>query len=199
MTDTTWAAALPAGAIGFARGPNSQNGHPLTIGVTATGDSSVLYSRTESRPMSTIREHRVADFDHDEYRPIVGYYLASCSAASVDSLATTFYDHCLQSYYAVSIVPAAPVAAKTVWHGDVAPIVEVTWLDPRPRIRELAHSLFGSDEDSRRGNWYFMPGQWVTSRGGHARFKWTVKRGDEVVYTVRAERVSHRTLKGHAR
>jgi hypothetical protein len=164
----------------------------------ATGDSSVLYSRTEPRPMSTIRDRRKADAIRDEDRPILGYYLATCSAASVDSLTPTFYGRCLQSYYAVSVAPVGE-GADTVWHGDVGPIVEVTWLDPRARVRDLAHSLFGSDDDGRGADWYFMPGQWITSRGGHVRFEWTVKRGDELLYAVRAERISGKTLKGHAR
>jgi hypothetical protein len=165
----------------------------------ASGDSSVLYSRTESHPMSAIRARRQWDVSSDQYRPVLGYYLPACTAATVDSLPPTFYGRCLQSYYAVSVAPVIDSAANTIWHGDVDPLVEVTFIDRRPQIRHLARSLFGAREASESTDWYYMPGQWVTTARGDVRFEWSASSGTEVVYSVRAERISRKTLQSQAR
>lgn len=165
----------------------------------SSGDSSVLYSRTEPRPMSDLRQRRKSDFAHEEYRPILGYYLATCSAATVESLPPTFYGKCLQSYYAVSTAPIDASTADSVWRGEVEPLVEVTFIDPRQPIKDLAESLFGASEEERGDDWYFMPGRWIASAHHPVRFEWKVTRGSDVLFSVRAERISSKTLKSHGR
>jgi hypothetical protein len=165
----------------------------------SSGDSSVLYSRTEPRPMSGIRERRMSDFAHDDFRPIIGYYLAACSAATIEDLPPTYYGKCLQTFYAVSAVPIDGAQADTVWRGEIDPLVEVTFIDPRQRVRDLAHSLFGASEEQRADDWYFLPGRWITAAHRAVRFEWDVKRGNDLLYSVRAERISSKTLKSHSR
>ncbi len=164
-----------------------------------SGDSAVLYTRTELHPMSSIRDRRRDDVARDGYKPILGYDLATCSAASVDSLPGSFSGSCLQSYYAVSVVPIANFADSTLWHGQVDPLVEVTFLDPRAAVRVEARSLFGASEAADNSDWYFMPEIWITHRDGRVRLDYTVMRGTEVAYKVRADRISLETLVSRAR
>jgi len=167
--------------------------------VFGSGDSSVLFTRTELHPTSSLRSRRSEDAGGDEYRPIVGYYLATCSAASVDSIPPQFSGLCLQSYYAVSLQAIVKTPDSTVWHGEVDPLVEVTFLDPRATVRNEAHHLFGVSEEARDPEWYFMPGTWAVYNDHRVRHDWTVKDGRQLVYQVRAERISVQTLRSRSR
>jgi hypothetical protein len=172
-----------------------------TYRVTVTfgsGDSSVFYARTELHPMSSIRERRRDDVQREDYQPIIGYYLATCSAPSLDSLPPTFSYPCLQSYYAVSVDPILTETDSTLWHGEIEPLVEVVHLDSRGAVRSEAQSLFGASEE-RGQDWYFMPGTWVTYTDGHVRHDWTVAQAGELAYRVRANRISQVTLASRSR
>jgi hypothetical protein len=158
-----------------------------------SGDSSVVFTRTELHPRSSIRDRRQQDAGEDEYRPINGYYLATCSAGSTDSIPASF-GPCLQSYYAVSLEPIVTKPESTTWHGEIDPLVEITFLDSRASVRNEAQQLFGASEKTRDPEWYFMPGTWITYQDGHVRYEWTIKQGRELAYKVRAERISDRTL-----
>lgn len=167
--------------------------------VFESGDSSVVFTRTETHPMSSIRSRRRDDAADDEDRPIIGYYLATCSAASVDSIPPEF-GPCLQSYYAVSVDPIVVTSDSTVFHGEVDPLVEVTFLDSRAALRKQAHDLFGAGEgdDARDPQWYYMPGTWIVYADRRVRHDWTVMQGPRLAYRVRAERISTETLRSHS-
>lgn len=169
--------------------------------VFESGDSSVVFTRTEAHPMSSIRDNRRPDPGDDEVRPIVGYYLATCSAASIDSIPAEFSGLCLQSYYAVSIEPIAVASDSTLFHGEVDPLVEVTFLDSRAAVRTEAHDVFGASEaeGARNSQWYFMPGTWIVYADRRVRHDWTVMQGPRLAYRVRAELVSTETLRSRSR
>ena len=167
--------------------------------IFSSGDSSIFYSRTELHPMGAIRGRRREDAAGDDYKPILGYYLATCSAASVSSLPKRFGFPCLQSYYAVSTAPIVTTPDSTLWHGEVEPLVEVTYLDPRPAVQSEAHALFGASEELRDAEWYYMPGVWVVSHDGRVRHDWRITRGSQLVYRVRADRISRKTLASRSR
>lgn len=150
--------------------------------------------------MSAIRERRREDVARDDYRPILGYDLATCSATSVDSIPKTFLSRpCLQTYYTVSNVPILAAPDSTLWHGELDPLVEVTFLDPRPRVQHEARNLFGASEELRDPDWYYMPGSWVTYGDGRVRHIWKVMQGPHLIYEVRADRISRKTLTSRSR
>lgn len=163
-----------------------------------TGDSSVLFAQTERHPMSSIRERRLSDLRRERDRPIVGYYLMTRSASTLEELQKP-HGWLPQSYYAVSIAPLAHAQDSTAWHGDVDPLVDVDFLDSRAAVREEAHALYGVGEKTRADDWYFMPGTWLTYPDGRARFAWTVRRDSSLAYVVRAVRISQETSPGRSR
>ena len=161
-------------------------------------DSSVLLFRTERHPMSALRDRRRHDVREGNHK-IEGYYLATCAAASVDSLPKTFSFPCLQSYFALSLRPVATTRDSTTWHGDVDPLAEVSRCDPNMVVRAEAESLFGVSERNRDTDWYFMPGMWITYKDGRVRYVWTVMDGAHIAYRVRADRISTETLESRSR
>ena len=173
-----------------------------TYRVTVTfesGDSSVLFFRTELHPMSALRDRGRDDLlDRGEHK-INGYYIATCAAGSVDSIPNTFSFPCLQSYFALSLRPIATTPDSVTWHGDLDPLAEVSLRDPSLTIRAKAESLFGVSERGRDNEWYFMPGVWITYKDGRVRHLWTVKDGTHIAYRVRADRISTETLVSRSR
>lgn len=162
--------------------------------VFGSGDSSVVYARTERSPMSTVRSRR-RDGEGDD--SIVGYYLMSQYAASARDLPLDDRRR-NTSYHAVSLLPVLESRDSSVWRGSVNPLVEVTFLDPRPAVRVQARALFGAGDEGRDSLWYYFPGKWITYPDGHARFEWKAGVGRDT-YFVRAERISLETTPGHSR
>jgi len=154
-----------------------------------SGDSTVLYARTELHPMSPVTRRGP---DHGPSRPFVGYYLMCQYAATLRDLPKDYQGR-HTSYHAVSLKPVLVTEDSSVWRGEVDPLVEVTFLDPRESVRSHAESLFGASEEARDPSWYFLPGIWVTYPNGRVRYEWTVRRGSQLLYAVRAERTSNET------
>jgi len=154
--------------------------------VFGSGDSSIVFARTDLHPTSSLRDRNMDDLRSGRDRPIVGYYVTAHSAASLTDLQSskTFLP---EEYYAVSVDPFSAAGDSTLWHGDIDPLVAINMLDPRAIIREEAKSYF--DLDGGDSAWYFMPGIWVTHSDGRVRFEWTARSGARV-YHVRAERIS---------
>ena len=170
-----------------------------TFRVTVTfgsGDSTVLYARTERQPMSMIRGRGQDVLARTP--PIEGYYLMAHYAASVAELRMDYKGQ-YTSYHAVSLVPILTTKDSTVWRGEVDPLVVVTFLDPRAAVRLRARSLYGASEENRDSTWYFLPGFWVTYADGRARYEWKVGPRSQPLYVVRAERISTITTTGHSR
>ncbi len=165
----------------------------------ASGDSSVLFFRTERNPMSAIRRRRRDDVLRKGEHKIEGYYLATCAAASVDSLPATFSFPCLQSYFALSLRPVVTTTDSTIWHGEVDPLAEVSLRDPSLGVRTEAEGLFGVSERNRDKDWYFMPGVWITYKDGRVRHVWTIMDGAHIAYRVHADRISTETLVSRSR
>jgi hypothetical protein len=163
----------------------------------ATGDSSVLYARTESRAMSGIRGRRQEDVSKRN-QPLIGYYFNAYVANSVRDLGGD-ESRLHYSYFAASLSPATQSRDSIVWHGELDPLVEITFLDRRAAVRTLARSLFGESEEVRDPSWYYMPGTWVSYSNGRVRYEWIGRRGSTLVYAVRAERLDLTTSSHHTR
>lgn len=162
-----------------------------------SGDSAVLFARTEQYPMSSIRGRTKDDARRDDYQPITGYYLMTHSAASLDSLTTP--SSLGQSFYAVSVSPISVMRDSSMWRGEVDPLVEVHFLDSRAALRAEAESLYRASDQLRDSAWYFMPGTWIIHRDGRVRYDWAIMDGSKFLYRVHAVRISSQTDPGRSR
>ena len=159
--------------------------------VFGSGDSSVLFARTELHPTSPVTRRRV----DEPSASFVGYYLMAQYAGTIRELPTEYQGR-NTSYHAVSLKPISSNQDSSVWRGEVDPLVQVKFLDLRESVKRLAESLYGASEEVRDSSWYFLPGFWITYPNGRVRYEWTGRRGSRLLYAVRAERMSTETTVG---
>jgi hypothetical protein len=94
----------------------------------------------------------------------------------------------------VSLEPYATARDSSLWHGAIDPLVEVYFLDPRPFVRAHAQTLFGWNERLADSANYYTPGTWVLYHDGRLLYRYELRSGSTLLYSVRAERVSRETL-----
>ena len=155
----------------------------------ATGDSSVLFMRTQVHPDCCGLRRTARARNDDRYHPLVGYYLSGRAATSVERLGEDSSAYPMR-FWAVSMKPVAILGDSSVWRGEIDPLGEVNQLDPRAAVRLEARGLFKVSEDLRDSAWYFLPGLFVLHSDGRVHFYWRENRGQELVYDVVADRIS---------
>lgn len=159
--------------------------------VFGTGQSTVLYARTGSRPRSSIRETSPESASRD--LPVLAYYLKAKFAASPTDIPPD--DRGPEGgWVAASLQPFQVDGDSSLWRGSLDPLVEAAKLDSRPFVQLHARSLFGVDERLRDRSWFYTPGVWVLHRDGRLTYQYDVRSGATPVYSVRAERVSTQAL-----
>ncbi len=150
-------------------------------------DSSVVYMRTAPRAASRLHAWTRTELRNDG--AAIGYYLRADGAPTPDAFANG-PDVATDGFFAIALEPISETADSTVWRGDFDIMRAVLRLEGRPVVRDEAARLARRWDELRDPEWYFLPGYWIKYRDGRVRFEWEGRRGDRVVVTMRAERIS---------
>ena len=161
----------------------------------STGDSVVIYSRTEKKPMNSIREWKKND---PNTLPIAGYYVMAVCALDERALPERYTNarSITGCYHSISLHPVYQDRDSSIWRGDPeAADAAAILLWEKPFKHDLYPDLNGDYRDSSA---YYMPGFWTVYANGRVRFAWVIRNAGRVLVTVRGERISSATLLSHS-
>jgi hypothetical protein len=161
----------------------------------STGDSTRVYSRTEMKPMESLRGWKR---DDPNTLPIAGYYVMAVCALDERTLPKRYTNaHSITGcYHSVSVQPVYQDRDSSIFRGDPeAGDAAALLLWEKPFKQDLYPDLNGDYRDSSA---YYMPGFWTVYANGRVRFEWVIRNAGRVLVTVRGERISSATLLGHS-
>lgn len=163
-----------------------------------SGDSAVIFSRTQQHPMTSLRAWRRDDVSSDTILPINGYTLMAVCTLSEGGLPLSYGGgRATTCYHSASAMAVSSSEDSATYRGDSsAELAAWIALQGQPIASELRTALTESARDSMA---YYLPGYWTTYSNGNARFDWTISKDGRVLAVVSGRRVSSVLLAGHSR
>ena len=185
--------------------------------IFASGDTVVLYGRSEANLLGEIHSLAWVDPLLPRSEPAVGYYLLTHFRPRLDELPTRHKKPDRQGYLAALFAPLVETPDSSVYRGSVDLLSVIGRIETRPSLVAFLNELFRSPRPSpgdaaRTGprsfppRWfapvdllrdsatYYAPGLFTAFPDGRVRFEWLGRRGDTTVVAIRGERISTQTL-----
>jgi hypothetical protein len=168
----------------------------------ASGDTVVLFGRSEANLLGEIRSLSRGDPRLVDSGPPVGYYLLTHFSLRPDELPTRHTGPDRQGYLAALFSPLLETPDSSVYRGSVDLLGVVPQIDTRPSVSAFVREvqrLIWSPQGGRDGELgdpatFFAPGFFTSFPDGRLRFEWLGRRGDTTVVAIRGERISAETL-----
>jgi hypothetical protein len=185
----------------------------------ASGDTVVLYGRSEANLLGEIHSLGWVDPQLPRSGPDAGYYLLTHFRRRLDELPTEHDGRFPNGYLGVIVAPLLETPDSTVYRGDadllrviqvidsrqpvgafLADLFRVPRRSPgdaaRPGLRSFPPSWFAPVDLLRDSATYFAPGLFTVFPDGRVRFAWLGRRGDTTIVAILGERISTQTLIG---
>jgi hypothetical protein len=176
--------------------PSSFAGTYRFVVLSPTGDSAVVYSRTERFPMRSLRGWTRNDLLVPN-QPVTGYELMAVCALTEAALRQAEGEQQVTCHQSVSTEPWRQTADSTIWRGaPQAEIVASIFLEGTAMGPQLDDF---NDADHGDSTAYYMPGYWTAFPDGRVRYERIIRQAGKVLFTIRGERISTAVLPGRTR